>query len=239
MRKFFIGIDLAWGEKNLSGLSVLEYDESLNNLTILAVKLLKSIDEIVQEILKYQEHMIYVGVDAPLVVSNKTGNRQIEKEFNALFAQYKISMLPVNRVLLTKYTETIRSETLFLCLKSLGFQRDFKANRVIFEVYPHSTIASLWNNQRILPYKRKQGRDTSFIKEQLLIYKTYLQNVLGDHSIFDIDIEAIKGIKLKDYEDMLDALTCAYSIYYCFYFEATSFEVEGVTTFVTPKVSAI
>ena len=51
----YIGIDLAWGEKNLSGFCVLESSLKSKNLKILDLKLLKSIDEIVQEIQKYKE----------------------------------------------------------------------------------------------------------------------------------------------------------------------------------------
>ena len=232
MNNIYIGIDLAWGEKNLSGFCALHVEK--NRLKILEVKLLKSIEDILLEIQKYKDSKVFIGVDAPLVVPNETGNREIEKKFNKDFAKYKISMLPANRKILTKYSPNIRSEELFSKLTKLGFKRDYNSDKVIFEVYTHSTIAMCFNNHQILPYKRKKGRDTEFIKEQLGIYKKYLQKVIKNHEIFKQDISTCRGQKLKDYEDKLDAITCAYCMYYCKDNEAKFYQVDGVDTFVTP-----
>ena len=230
--QYFIGIDLAWGEKNPSGFSVAI--ESGKKLKILDSKLLLSIDEIVQEVQKYDEQRVLIGVDAPLLVPNESGNREIEKNFNRDFAQYKISMLPVNKKLLTKYTQNIRSVELFKELSKLGFKRDFKHSKTIFEVYPHSTIATLFHNNKILPYKRKKGRDTAFIKEQLLIYQNYLKREFKSHEILKVNLSLLRGKSLKEYEDKLDSLTSALSIYYSYNFGAKVYQLEGVDTFVTP-----
>lgn len=155
MNSIYIGIDLAWGEKNPSGFSVAT--PSKNKLKILDAKLLYSIDEITKEISKYLDSNIFIGIDAPLVVPNESGNREIEKEFNKDFAKYKISMLPANKKLLSKYSPEIRSIKLYEKLSELGFKRDYKAQKTVFEVYTHSTIAMLWNEHKILPYKRKKA----------------------------------------------------------------------------------
>ena len=228
----YIGIDLAWGEKNPSGFCLAT--SSKNKLKIIDVKLIFTIDEIIEEILRYKESKIYIGVDAPLVVPNEEGNREIEKEFNKDFARYKISMLPANRKLLTKYSPNIRSVELFDRLSELGFKRDYASDKVIFEVYTHSTIAMLWNKHEILPYKRKKGRDTAYIKEQLGIYKKHLLKGFSSHAILKQDLSLLKGKKLKDYEDMLDALSSAYCIYYCKENEAKFYKLDGTDTFVTP-----
>jgi len=232
LNKIFIGIDLAWGEKNLSGFSVLQEDKK--KLKILEISLIKSIDEIILAIQKYKDYNVYIGVDAPLVIPNQTANREIEKNFNKDFSKYKISMLPVNRNLLTKYSQNIRSEDLFLSLSKLGFIRDYKSDKVIFEVYTHSTIAVCFNNFKILPYKRKKGRDTEFIKEQLCIYQNYLKKVLKTNDILKENISRLRGQKIKDFEDKLDSLTCAYSMYYCLYNEKKFYQIDAVNTFVTP-----
>lgn len=228
----YIGIDLAWGDKNLSGFCVLvPYKKSLK---IIDIKLLKSINDIVDEIQKYKNDKVCIGLDAPLLVPNEDGNRECEKLFNKDFAKYKISMLPVNRTLLTKYNSNIRSEELFKRLKEDGFKRDYNSDKVIFEVYPHSTIAMLFNNHQILPYKRKKGRDVGFIREQIDIYKKYLAKVVYPHKILKSDIAAFKGQGLKDFEDMLDAITCAYTIYFCQNNEARFYKVDDEDIFVTP-----
>jgi len=228
----FIGIDLAWGEKNLSGFSVAIV--SGKKLKILDSKLLLSIDEIVQEIQIYSQYRVLIGIDAPLVVPNESGNRDIEKNFNRDFAQYRISMLPVNQKLLTKYTQNIRSVELFEKLSELGFQRDFQATKTVFEVYPHSTIATLFHNNKILPYKRKKGRDTAFIKEQMGIYQKYLKREFTTHEILKVDLSLLRGKALKEYEDILDSLTCVLSIYYSAIYGAKVYQLNGIETFVTP-----
>lgn len=230
--QYFIGIDLAWGEKNPSGFSV-----SLlvaNKLKIIEIKLLYTIDEIVEEIQKYKAKKVLIGIDAPLLVPNESGNREIEKKFNSDFSKYKISMLPVNQKILTKNSQNIRSVQLFKNLSELGFQRNFKEKKVIFEVYPHSTIATLFNNNKILPYKRKKGRDTAFIKEQLKYYQNYLKKEFSSHKILKNDITPLRGKSLKEYEDLLDALTCSVSIYYAYTFGAKIYKLNDVDTFVTP-----
>ena len=232
MNSIYIGIDLAWGDKNLSGFCVLV--PLKNSLKIQDIKLLKSIDEIVQEIDKYEDKKVFVGVDAPLEIFNEDGNRECEKSFNKDFAKYKIAMLPVNRKLLTKYNPNIRSEELYKKLKNRGFKRDYSSDKVIFEVYPHSTIAMLFNTQKIIPYKRKKGRSVEFIKEQLSIYTKYLRKVIAPHKILRTNVTLLKGKSLKDFEDMLDAITCAYTIKYCQDGESKFYKNEAKDIFVTP-----
>ena len=232
MNSVYIGIDLAWGEKNLSGFCVLLKEK--NRLKILDLKLLKTIEEIIDELKKYDQYKIFLGIDAPLIIPNETANREIEKQFNKDFSKYKISMLPVNKKILTKYTQTIRSEELFFKLTDLGYKRDYKSDKVIFEVYPHATIAICFNNHNILPYKRKKGRSVSFIKEQLLQYKKFLQKEILSYDIFKEDILTYRGQKLKDYEDKLDAITCAFTMSYCQNNERRFYKLDGVDTFVTP-----
>lgn len=232
MFEIFIGIDLAWGEKNPSGFCVLAYEN--DSLILKEIKLLQSIDEILQNIELYKEHKVYVGVDAPLVIPNETGNREIEKAFNKDFSKYKVSMLPVNRTLMSKYSPSIRSEVLFKELEKLGFKRDYEHKKVVFEVYPHATIAVCFNEYKILPYKRKKGRNTDFIKTQLEIYKNYLSEVVESHDFLDRDVALLKGKSLKDYEDQLDAMTSAYTLFYCKNHAHKLYKLENQNTFVSP-----
>lgn len=234
MGALFIGIDLAWGEKNLSGFCVLQKSKDSQKLRIIELQLLKSLEEIIEAIQKYNSFNTYLGIDAPLVIPNQTGNRDIEKDFIKDFAQYKISMLPVNRNIMTKYSQTIRSEILFEKLEALGFKRDMDHTKSVFEVYTHSTMAVCFNDYKILPYKRKKGRSTEFIKEQLAIYKNYLLDVIdADDSLIE-DISSIKGQALKSYEDKLDSILCAYAMYYCLDNPHKFYKLDGVDTFLTP-----
>ena len=230
--QYFIGIDLAWGETNASGFCV--FKESKDSLEIVELTLLQSLDDIVKRVEKYSVHKISIGIDAPIIVPNESGNRKIEKEFIHDFSQYKISMLPVNRDLLTKYTTLIRGEALYLKLLNIGFSREIDAKKRVFEVYPHATIAVCFNNYKILPYKRKKGRDTPFIRKHLAIYRDFLSPLFMNPSSFFENLEELRGKGLKGYEDKLDAITCAYTLYYTQMNPYKTYKLEGIDTFITP-----
>jgi predicted RNase H-like nuclease len=82
---------------------------------------------------------------------------------------------------------------------------------------------------KVLPYKRKKGRDTNFIREQLNTLQNYLTDTLqGD---FAVDIDILKGKALKNHEDKLDAIVCAYTLAYC---EKNSYKLYG-DIFIVPQ----
>ena len=155
-----------------------------------------------------------VGVDAPLEVKNTTGNRDIEINFLRDYSSKRLGAYPVNRQLLTKNHNIIVGEK--LCenvVQVLG--------ETIFEVYPHATIMNCFHGN-VLPYKRKKGRNVAFIKEQLKILENYISSVV--HGEIKKDLNELKGLRLKHYEDMLDAIVCAYTLYYC---EKNEFKLYG------------
>lgn len=193
----YIGIDLAWSQNNFSGVALLEDDE------VVYCDTLQSMDEITHFINQHPDAI--VGVDAPLLVENETGNREAEKEFLRDFSSKKLGVYPVNRTLLTKVNGYISGEILTSKISQ-------KLGKTLFEVYPHATIMNCFHG-KVLPYKRKVGRNTAFIKEQLNILQNYLlKHLKGD---FAADISQLKGKALKHHEDKLDAIVSAYTLYYC------------------------
>ncbi len=193
----YIGIDLAWNPDNYSGVSLLDENKVLYSDTM------QGLENIINFIAQYPEAQ--VGIDAPLKVSNETGNREIEKEFLKDFASKKLGVYPVNRSLLLKNNGVIAGEVISDNIPQ-------KLGESLFEVYPHATIMNCFHGT-VLPYKRKKGRDTAFIKEQLSILQQYLLKSLeGD---FIEDIHKLKGESLKRYEDRLDAIVSAYTLYIC------------------------
>jgi predicted RNase H-like nuclease len=230
--EIYIGIDLAWGEKNPSGFCVLQYNNK--GLKLLDVKLLLTLTEILEEISKYQDSKVCIGVDAPLLIPNESGNREIEKEFNKDFSSHKISMLPVNQKIMQKYSPSIRSQKLYEALYQKGYRRNKDAKKSIFEVYPHATIAVCFNQYNILPYKRKKGRSVLFIKEQLTRYQGFLQKVLLKHPFLQEEIKNLRGASLKAYEDQLDAISSAYTLFYIQSHPCKYYELEQIPTLVSP-----
>ena len=206
----YIGIDLAWGEKNLSGFCVMDAQ-----CRILELDLIKESDVMLHKIFEYQkEFAVKVGIDAPLAVNNIHGNRDIEKLFLKDFSKYKISMLPINRMIMLKIASSMKAPKLGIHLLEHGFNFNMDSSNTLSEVYTHSTIAVLFNDYKIIPYKRKKGRSTAMIRSALEYYRKCLQFISGAETFFAEDISKLKGAALKDYEDQLDAITCAYTMLY-------------------------
>ncbi|MAC84823.1 MAG: hypothetical protein CL624_11890, partial [Arcobacter sp.] len=91
----YIGIDLAWSENNYSGVTLLDDNK------IIYTGVVSNLNEVITFIKKYPDAIL--GVDAPLVVNNKTGNRSIEIEFLKDYSSKKLGVYPVNRNLMLKY----------------------------------------------------------------------------------------------------------------------------------------
>jgi len=210
-RKKFVGIDLAWKRTNPSFVVVLDQDARIMYQKKLEFD---KILPFLQTQIEPKEAII--GVDAPLIVNNETGNRRTEIEFLKSYSKYRLGAYPVNRQLLLRTYGGIIGEELCSLLN------EYK----MVEVYPHATILNLFNDRKVLPYKYKKGRNKAFYIEQLKIYGAFLDTVVGniDHSL--LDTSTIKTLKV--YEDYLDSITCAYTLYY-YHRYPTKYEIFGST----------
>jgi predicted RNase H-like nuclease len=118
---YYIGVDLAWSDTNLSGVSLIQ------DSRVVFCETMDSLEEIAAFICHYPN--AHVGIDAPLFVPNQTGNREIEKEFLKDYSSQKLGVYPVNRNLLKDSDGLIRSEKLVEMIpQELG--------KNLFEVYP-------------------------------------------------------------------------------------------------------
>ena len=70
---FHIGVDLAWGQRQPTGIAVLEETGRLVH-----VASVRTDDEILATLAPYLDGPCLVAFDAPLVVPNATGNRPAE-----------------------------------------------------------------------------------------------------------------------------------------------------------------
>lgn len=212
----YVGIDLAWSTTNQSGFCVLKTTQE-GTLAIEDIEMLDDTALVKRLRIMRLYYEVAVGVDAPLRVTNWQNNRTIETEFRKDFSPYKISMLPVNRKLLMKMFHTIKGEVLIKQLNEKStepFEMSTQGDYSICEVYPHATIAVCFNDNKILPYKRKKGRNVQSIKEALVKYQEFLKTILAPHALLDVDVFSLKGKALKRYEDKLDAVVCAYTRYF-------------------------
>lgn len=230
MQRLFVGIDLAWSNTNKSAICI------ATDNTIIKVDMIDTIESIVQLISSYKKnYYITVAIDAPLKVPNDIRNRQIEKDFIKDFAKYKISMLPVSRTLLEKQFGFLKGELLRQALEKSGFTFGLQHDYNIIEVYPHSTIAVCFNDNKILPYKRKSGRKIADIKLALNRYQNFLKTIYNNN-ILEMNLINFKGKQLKEYEDKLDSIICAYTLQYFFENKQRCkiYSMENQEYFITP-----
>lgn len=167
-----------------------------------------------------------VAIDAPLVVPNHEGLRPAERVAGALFRGYSAAPYPVNRNLLAQWSDDVRGETLAVMLERQGiehrpFIRRREQCRVFFEVYTHASMVMLFGLDQRLPYKRgpREERLKGFRHLQECLRKLRYSEVhlsLPDHLLYK-DVEKMDSRLLKEYEDVLDAVVCAYTACYAWH----------------------
>lgn len=215
-----IGIDLAWSPRNRSGLATLRGDRFGGELID---SRLGSTDQEIVEYIRDQagEGAVIVAVDAPLWVPNNTGRRPAEAEISKAFRQYQAGAHPANRGLLS-YDGVIRGEALVSALEDLEIvHREWIEagvnTRQVIEVFPHAAMVGIFDLDRILRYKAKPKRTYEERVEAWEHYQQLLRGLVyadpklqGTERLLGQDVSRLKGRQLKDYEDQIDALMCAY-----------------------------
>jgi len=219
---YFVGVDLAWGERRPTGLAVLDDRGSLVH-----VSQARDDDEIAAALAPYVEGDCLVAIDAPLIVKNSTGNRPAERSLNADFARFDAGAHPVN----TGKPELREQPRGARIAARLGLDinpRSGRARRAI-EVYPHAATVALFRLGRTLKYKNKAGRDFTQLRSELMLLIDLLESQAGadpalivDGASADADgsrawralriaVErAERKSELRVVEDQIDAVVCAY-----------------------------
>lgn len=227
-----MGLDLAWSPRNPSGIATLQVigEPELGRLTGLLVD--SRIAHSNSEILDYIQTQAgtdpcLLAVDAPLRVPNITGQRQAEADLNRVFRAYEAGAHPANRRLLEKDGQ-VRGEVLVQALSNCGFQEQAEIQqgtltRQITEVFPHSAMVSLFGLSRTLKYKARPKRTWQERQQAWHLYQNHLQSLAiadpalsGHEGLLQVDVGSLKGRPLKNYEDQVDALMCAYIALYGF-----------------------
>ncbi|MCW2796332.1 DUF429 domain-containing protein [Nocardioides sp.] len=203
----YVGIDLAWGEKQPTGLAVLDAEGRL-----LHVSTVRTDEQIAIALAPYVEGPCLVAIDAPLIVRNATGSRPAEKALSKDFRQFDAGTHPSN----TGKPEFANGTRGARVCKLLGLDMDPRSgrDRRAIEVYPHPATVVLFSLGRILKYKQKQGRDLELLRSELL---TLMRHVEG---VVETDVNwvgmrarvetATRKSELRVVEDQVDAVICAY-----------------------------
>jgi len=87
---FFIGIDLAWSEKNRSGVAVIEGQKDTARFICGASDIQKNSDILDFILTPIKDNPALIAIDASLIVNNETGERRAETQLKKMFAAYHI-----------------------------------------------------------------------------------------------------------------------------------------------------
>jgi predicted RNase H-like nuclease/ppGpp synthetase/RelA/SpoT-type nucleotidyltranferase len=212
----FVGVDLAWGRNQPTGLAVLDDDGVL--LHVCAVR---TDEQILEELAPYTSGDCLVAIDAPLIVRNATGNRPAEDALNRDFARFDAGAHPANTSK-PELAGTPRGARLTARL-GLDLNPSSRRRRRAIEVYPHPATVALFRLGRTLKYKNKPGRDVAKLRGELLVLIGLVEGLAAAEPRLVVDAPgsrwpalraAVEGAtrksELRAVEDQVDAVLCAY-----------------------------
>jgi len=212
---YFVGLDLAWGEKNQSGVAVIDSDGRL-----LHVGAAQDDAGIIDAVAAYTRDECLVAIDAPLIVDNATGHRPSEIALNRDFHRFEAGARPA-------FTEKpeFRDPRGARLATALGLDMDptSSASRRAIEVYPHPATIVLFELEKTLKYKRGDFADRQRDLLQLMSHIEELDDATPrlrvNRSVAWVELRkrveaATRPGQLDRDEDPVDAVLCAYVALY-------------------------
>jgi predicted RNase H-like nuclease len=203
----YVGIDLAWGERQRTGLAVLDADGRLEHLASV-----HSDEEIRDALAAYVGGPCLVGIDAPLIVTNPTGSRIAEQELSRDFRGFEAGPRPSNTGK-PEFANGTRGARICRLLRLDMDPRSGRERRAI-EVYPHPATVVLFGLRKTLKYKDKRGRTVDSLRAELLLLMDHLERIVPTNRTWQAlrsDVEAAtRKSELGRAEDQVDAVVCAY-----------------------------
>jgi predicted RNase H-like nuclease/ppGpp synthetase/RelA/SpoT-type nucleotidyltranferase len=197
----YLGIDLAWGEQNATGVAVLDAA-----CRLLHVSRVRTDDEIEAAVAPYAGNGLVAGIDAPLVVTNPTGSRPAERALSADFRKFHAGTHPSNTAK-PEFADGTRGARV---AERLGLV----VHETALEVYPHAALVALFDLERILTYKDKRGRDLEHLRSEMLRLMGLVERVVTTDEAWSVLREMVVGAtrksQLRVVEDQVDAVVCAY-----------------------------
>ena len=214
----FVGVDLAWGERNPTGVAAIDPHGRLVH-----VGAVRDDADVLAAVKPYVQEDCLVAFDAPLVVTNPTGQRPAETAFNRDFRRFEAGAHPVNMGR-PEFASGSRAARL---AKTLGLDMDPRspAARRAIEVYPHSATVVLFRLPRTLKYKAKPGRGLDQLKSELLLLMDGVEALAHAPVPLQVASPGWVGLRrqvlsaqrksdLRRAEDPIDAVVCAYVALY-------------------------
>ena len=207
----FVGLDLAWGEKNNTGVAVVDSDGRL-----LHVGAAHDDESIAAAIEPFVSDDCLVAIDAPLIVANRTGSRPCEAALNRDFHSFEAGAHPANT---TNPALTHPRAARIATALTLDMDPASSAPRRAIEVYPHPATIALFGLEKTLKYK-KGSFETR--RHDLLTLMTLIEGLDKEtprlrvnHNMSWVELRkrveaATRPVQLDRDEDPVDAVLCAY-----------------------------
>jgi predicted RNase H-like nuclease len=207
----FVGLDLAWGEKNNTGVAVVDAGGRL-----LHVGAAHDDESIAAAIEPFVSDDCLVAIDAPLVVSNPTGSRPCEAALNRDFRGFDAGAHPAN----TGNSALTRPRAARIATAlTLDMDPASSSPRRAIEVYPHPATIALFGLEKILKYKKGSFESRQHELLQLMTLIEGLDNASPrlrvNHNMSWVELRkrveaATRPVQLDRDEDPVDAVLCAY-----------------------------
>jgi predicted RNase H-like nuclease len=212
---YFVGLDLAWGEKKQTGIAAIDADGRL-----LHVGIAQDDASIIDAVAPYTSDECLVAIDAPLIVKNPSGYRPAETAYNRDFQKFDAGAYPANTE--NPLFNPPRGALLAAAL-DLDLNPASNATRRAIEVYPHPATVVMFGLEKTLKYKKGAFDDR---RRELLKLMTLIEGLddatprlRANRSVSWVELRrrveaATKLAQLDRDEDAVDAVLCAYTALY-------------------------
>ena len=214
----FVGLDLAWGERNDTGVAVVDSDGRLRYVG--AAHDDASIEAAVEP---YVSADCLVAVDAPLIVHNPTGSRPCETALNRDFHAFEAGAHPANTA--NPAFKDPRGARIATAL-TLDMDPASSSPRRAIEVYPHPATIALFGLPKTLKYKKGSFEVRQHALLQLMTLIEGLDKATPrlrvNHNVSWVELRkrvaaATRPVQLDRDEDPVDAVMCAYVALYWYH----------------------
>jgi predicted RNase H-like nuclease len=148
---YFLGLDLAWGAVNRTGVAVIDNE---GQLQVLATEITD--DNTVAAIGPYIAGDCLVAIDAPLLVTNESHRRPAEAELDQQFRSFQAGPYPAFKAHPSGMFDPPRGALLAQKL-NLDIDPQSTGPRRAIEVYPHPATVALFRLGCTLKYKNGRG----------------------------------------------------------------------------------
>jgi predicted RNase H-like nuclease len=226
----FLGIDFGWMGKP-TGLAALYWDNS--TLRLAAMERRVGLPEVLRFVDEHAgKSAAMIAVDAPTVIINPTGMRDADRLMHHHFGKFHAGAYPAN----LGRPHAANTVELGAALEARGFLhaaaiQPRQSGRYQIEVHPHAATVELFDLQRIIKYKKGL---LAARKVELARYRDLLQTHLPklEPRLSDLHLPEIPnaGPALKELEDQMDGILCAYIGAHWWYWGAERNLVCGTAT---------